>query len=96
MGALVSVEHGNAVTTRRYSTLVKSTVTDLTADLVDRQLSVAASSSRGEVTPGREVVFGAPPMDPVWHTPPGIALLGPRHFGFDFDHVPLELTGRRP
>jgi hypothetical protein len=32
---------------------------------------------------------------PVWHTPPGIALLGPRHFGFDFDHVPLELVERR-
>lgn len=53
-------------------------------------------STRGEVTPGREVVvFGAPPMDPVWHTPAGIALLGPRHFGFDLDYVPLELTERR-
>jgi len=96
MGALVSVEQGNAATTRRHSTLVKSTVTNLTANLVDRQLRVAAYSYRKAVTLGGEVVvFGAPPMDPVWNTSPGIALLGPRHFGFDFDHVPLELTERR-
>jgi uncharacterized protein len=50
-------------------------------------------STRGEVVPGREVVvFGAPPLDPEWHTPAGVALLGPRHFGFDFDYVPLEIA----
>jgi uncharacterized protein len=50
-------------------------------------------STRGEVTPGREVVvFGMSPLDPEWHSPRGIELLGPRHFGFDFDYVPLHLT----
>jgi DUF917 family protein len=45
-------------------------------------------STRGDVTPGRKVnVFGMKALDPVWHTPAGLALLGPRHFGFDFDHV---------
>jgi hypothetical protein len=29
-------------------------------------------------------------LDPVWHTPAGLALLGPRHFGFDLDYVPLD------
>jgi uncharacterized protein len=49
-------------------------------------------STRGEVTPGRHVVvFGMAPLDPEWHSPQGLALLGPRHFGFDFDHVPLDV-----
>jgi len=48
-------------------------------------------STRGDVTPGRKVaVFGMKALDPVWHTPAGLALLGPRHFGFDFDYVPLD------
>jgi DUF917 family protein len=96
IGALVQVERARAATAG-HSTRVSSTVTDLMADQIDHQRTVAVHRTRGEVTPGRDVVvFGAPPMDPVWHTPPGIALLGPRHFGFDFDHVPLELTERRP
>jgi len=45
-------------------------------------------STRGDVTPGRPVVvFGMRALDPAWHTPQGLALLGPRHFGFDFDYV---------
>ena len=48
-------------------------------------------STRGDVTPGRKVtVFGMKALDPIWHTPAGLALLGPRHFGFDFDYVPLD------
>jgi uncharacterized protein len=52
-------------------------------------------STRGDVTPGRKVaVFGMKALDPVWHTPAGLALLGPRHFGFDFDYLPLGGTSR--
>jgi DUF917 family protein len=48
-------------------------------------------STRGDVTPGRKVaVFGMKALDAAWHTPAGLALLGPRHFGFDFDYVPLD------
>jgi DUF917 family protein len=44
----------------------------------------------GDIIPGRRVtVFGMKALDPVWHTPAGHALLGPRHFGFDFDPVDL-------
>ena len=50
-------------------------------------------STRGEVTPGRDiVVFGAEPLDAEWRCPKGVALLGPRHFGFDFDYVPLDIV----
>jgi len=48
-------------------------------------------STRGDVTPGRRVVvFAMKALDPDWHTPRGLALLGPRHFGFDFDYVPFD------
>jgi uncharacterized protein len=37
-----------------------------------------------------EVAMIAIPASPVWRSARGIELLGPRHFGFDFDYVPLE------
>jgi hypothetical protein len=30
------------------------------------------------------------PCDPVWRTPGGLALAGPRAFGYDVDYVPVE------
>ena len=30
------------------------------------------------------------PCDPVWRTPGGIDLVGPRYFGYDFDYTPIE------
>jgi DUF917 family protein len=33
-------------------------------------------------------------LDPDWHSQKGIELLGPRHFGFDFDYVPFDTTAR--
>ncbi len=45
----------------------------------------------GDVVPGRRVtVFATAPQDPAWHSPAGLALLGPRHFGLDFDYVPFD------
>ena len=39
---------------------------------------------------GKEVtIFGVPAID-RWRTPKGIEILGPRHFGFDQDYVPME------
>jgi len=34
-------------------------------------------------------VIGARAAD-IWRTPKGIELFGPRHFGFEFDYVPIE------
>jgi hypothetical protein len=31
-------------------------------------------------------------MDAAWYSPKGLELLGPRHFGFDFDRVPLAFA----
>jgi DUF917 family protein len=45
----------------------------------------------GDVAPGRRVVcFAMKALDPAWRTPEGRALLGPRHFGLDFDYVDFE------
>jgi DUF917 family protein len=46
----------------------------------------------GEIAPGMSVVVIAMnALDPDWHTLKGEALLGPRHFGFDFDAVALAM-----
>jgi DUF917 family protein len=37
----------------------------------------------------RVVVVGIR-CDPKWRTPAGIALAGPRHFGYKVDYVPIE------
>ncbi len=35
------------------------------------------------------VVFGVP-VDPVWRTPAGLEVTGPRHFNFDLTYQPME------
>ena len=39
---------------------------------------------------GAEVAFIGYETSPMWRTPKGVEVLGPRHFGFDFDYVPIE------
>jgi uncharacterized protein len=40
---------------------------------------------------GQRVTVIAAPADPRWHTPEGIALAGPRYFGYDID--PIGVAG---
>ena len=64
--------------------------------VVDAETAVPLTT-RGDVSPGRRVaVIGLPTLDPAWRTPKGLELLGPRHFGFDIDYVPIEerMAGR--
>lgn len=45
----------------------------------------------------QQVTLISIPAHPLWRTPKGIELLGPRHFGFDLDYVPIErLQQARP
>lgn len=39
---------------------------------------------------GSEVVLVGVPAPPQWRSEAGIELIGPRHFGFDFDYIPIE------
>ena len=52
----------------------------------------------GGYTVGEEVVIVGVPAAPQWRSEKGIELMGPRHFGFDFDYVPIEelQKGRGP
>jgi hypothetical protein len=45
----------------------------------------------GGYTLGEEVfMMGRAANSPAWRTPKGIEVIGPRHFGFDFDYRPIE------
>ncbi len=39
---------------------------------------------------GQRVVVIATPCQPVWRTPRGLEIAGPRYFGYDFDYAPFE------
>ncbi len=50
----------------------------------------------GEPVTGEQLRYGfrvtvvALPCDPLWRTDVGLALVGPRYFGYDLDHVPVR------
>ena len=44
---------------------------------------------------GAEIAIIGYETSPLWRTPKGIAVFGPRHFGFDFDYVPIEQLYRQ-
>lgn len=39
---------------------------------------------------GNEVIMVGVPAPDQWRSDKGVELIGPRHFGFDFDYVPIE------
>ena len=48
-------------------------------------------TTRGDVSRGSEVaVIGVKTLDQAFRTARGLELMGPRHFGFDVDYVPIE------
>jgi DUF917 family protein len=44
----------------------------------------------GSYVVNQQVVLVGWPNSTLWRTPQGIEVFGPRHFGFDFDYVPIE------
>ena len=60
-------------------------------DLITVLDSVTADAiSSDRISYGQRVVLIAFSCDPVWRTERGIAAVGPRVFGYDFDFVPVE------
>lgn len=43
-----------------------------------------------EFEQGMKVVVGGFRVPDLWRTPKGLDLFGPRHFGYEFDYVPIE------
>jgi DUF917 family protein len=58
--------------------------------VLDTQSGDAISTER--LRYGQRVTAIAFPCAPVWRTPAGLALAGPRAFGYDFDYVPAAET----
>jgi len=63
--------------------------------VLDSETADAIGTER--IAYGQRVTVIAFACDPIWRTSPGIALTGPRAFGYDFDYSPVEeLAGARP
>jgi DUF917 family protein len=66
---------------------VLASVPDLIT-VLDSETSDAIATER--IRYGQRVTVIAFPCDPVWRTERGIAVAGPRTFGYDFDYLPVE------
>jgi DUF917 family protein len=67
------------------------TAPDLIYNLDPRTGRALQGSSLGGYAVGEEVfMMGRAANSPAWRTPRGIEVIGPRHFGFDFDYRPIE------
>jgi len=75
---LVALERGQALAS------VPDLITVLDSETAD---AIATESIRY----GQRVTVIAFACDPVWRTEPGLALTGPRAFGYDLDYQPLEV-----
>ncbi|HJP79333.1 MAG TPA: DUF917 domain-containing protein [Pseudonocardiaceae bacterium] len=68
--------------------VVRASVPDLICTL-DRESGDAITTEA--LRYGQRITVLAAPSDPRWHTPEGIALAGPRYFGYDID--PIGVAG---
>jgi DUF917 family protein len=66
---------------------VLASVPDLIS-VVDTQTAAAISTE--SLRYGQRVTILAWPCDPLWRTPRGLEVAGPRAFGYDLDFVPVE------
>lgn len=83
-GRMLRVDFQNENLVAAEDGVVVVTVPDL-INLVD--LDTGTLMQTVDVAVGQRVHVLATPVDPRWHTEPGIALVGPRAFGYDIDPV---------
>ncbi len=70
---------------------------DLICNLDPKTGDTIVGPSLGGYNLKQEIVLISIPAHRLWRTPKGLEILGPRHFGFDFDYVPIEtLQKSRP
>lgn len=67
-----------------------ATAPDLICNLDPKTGDTIFGQGLGAYPMGADVVMIGIPNDPMWRTPKGLAVLGPKHFGFDFDYRPLD------
>jgi DUF917 family protein len=66
---------------------VRASVPDLIS-VLDSETADAIATER--VQYGQRVTVIGMACDPIWRTPPGLQMAGPRAFGYDFDYAPVE------
>ena len=66
---------------------VRASVPDLIS-VLDSETADAIPTERLKY--GQRVTVIAMACDPIWRTPPGLQMAGPRAFGYDFDYAPVE------
>jgi len=84
-GMVIQFQNENLVA--RLDGSVVASVPDLIT-ILDADTAQAITTERLRYG-NRTIVLGLP-CDEKWRTPAGVALGGPRHFGYDFDYLPLE------
>jgi len=88
-GRLVRVEIQNENLVVLEDGVVLASVPDLIT-LVDSHSADAVATE--VVRYGQRVAILAFPCAPIWRTPRGIEIAGPRAFGYDFDYTPMEVS----
>jgi len=63
---------------------------DIIADLDPKTGDTLFGQGLGAYPMNADVVMVGIPNSPMWRTPKGLEILGPRHFGFDVDYKPVE------
>jgi DUF917 family protein len=86
-GRLVRLELQNENLVAREQVRVLASVPDLIT-VLDSETADAIATER--VRYGQRVTVITMRCDPVWRTPAGLAVAGPRAFGYEFDYVPVE------
>src|SRR5215472_5300837 len=86
-GRLIRLELQNENLVALERGTVLASVPDLIS-VLDSETADAIGTER--VRYGQRVTVVAFGCDPVWRTPGGLAVAGPRAFGYDFDYVPVE------
>ena len=86
-GRLVRLELQNENLVALERGRVLASVPDLIT-VLDSETADAIATER--ISYGQRVTVIAFACDPVWRTERGIALAGPRAFGYDFDYLPVE------
>jgi DUF917 family protein len=93
-GRLVRLELQNENLVALERGRVLASVPDLIT-VLDTETADAIGTER--IAYGQRVTVIGFACDPIWRTGPGIALTGPRAFGYDFDYTPVEeLAGATP
>jgi len=73
-----------------YDGKVDATAPDTLMDLDPKTGDAHNGPTLGAFQVGAEIEMVGWAADPRWRQPKGIEVFGPRHFGFDFDYVPIE------